>query len=141
MHAALRLLTRREYSEQELSQRLLKTYAQDEVNEVIAACKAQRLLSDERFVESRLRHRISQGYGPRFIQQDLSQHGICQELIATHLTEDDDFWVDNAHRLLQKKYRDFNAAAKMKAQRYLYQRGFSGSQIQAALRQVLTVKE
>jgi regulatory protein len=138
---ALRFLTRREYSEQELKQRLAKTYTVDEVNAAITWCKTQGFLSNERFIESRIRHRIQQAYGPRFIAQDLSLHGIEAELIASHLIDEDDFWIEQASQVLAKKYRSFSADERMRAQRYLYQRGFSGSQIQAAIKQVLTVKE
>ena len=141
MQHALRFLTRREYSEQELRQRLSKIYALDEVDGVIACCKTQGLLSNERFVESRIRHRIAQAYGPRFIEQDLSLHGIEADSINAQLIYDDDFWIEQASRLLAKKYRVLTVDQKIKAQRYLYQRGFSGSQIQAAMRQVLTIKK
>jgi len=141
MQHALRFLTLREYSEQELRQRLCKTYTLDEVDAVITRCKAQGLLSNERFVESRIRHRIQQAYGPRFIQQDLSLHGIEADVINAQLIDDDDFWVEQASRLLAKKYRVLTVDQKLKAQRYLYQRGFSGSQIQTAMRQVLTNKK
>ena len=141
MQMALRILTRREYSEQELRQRLARSNDLDEVDAVIALCKTQGLLSNERFVESRVRHRIAQAYGPRYIVQDLSSHGILADEVTPYLMGDDDFWIEQARRLLEKKYRVFSADERIKAQRYLFQRGFSGGQIQAAIKQVLIVQE
>lgn len=141
MQQALRFLTRREYSEQELRQRLAKIHPFDDIEAAITICKTQGLLSNERFVESRIRHRIEQAYGPRFIAQDLVSQGIEADLIAAYLSDDDEFWIEQAVRLLSKKHRDLSCDKKIKTQRYLYQRGFSGSQIQAAIKQVLTVNE
>jgi len=134
MTQALRLLTRREYSQAELSERLLKDFSAEDVEETLQWCTEKKLLSDERFLESRVRHRIYQGYGPRWIEQDLRTHGLLSELIQEHLAQDAEFWIEQAFKLLLKKYKKLTSPSqKIKLQGYLYQRGFLSEHIRSAL--------
>ncbi|HBB53562.1 MAG TPA: hypothetical protein DCZ80_06640 [Legionellales bacterium] len=135
MNAALSFLARREYSQKELSERLCRQYPKEEVDEVIATCVQKRLLSDERFVESRIRHRIQQGYGPKWIEQDLRHHGIEHDLIMTHLPDDENFWTEQAYRLIEKKNQNTDKDIQ-KLQRFLYQKGYSQRYISQALKRM-----
>lgn len=137
MHAALNLLARREYSQKELKQRLMTQFPLTDVEEVIAQCLRQRLLSDERFVESRIRHRIQQGYGPNWIVQELHQCGIDRELIENHLPQDEDYWAEQALRVIQKKW-DHIESQLPKIQRYMFQKGYRTSHIRQALNMMNT---
>jgi regulatory protein len=133
MNAALGFLARREYSQKELTERLSRQFPKDEVQQVIAECVQKRLLSDERFVESRIRHRIQQGYGPRWIEQDLRHHGIENDLIIAHLPDDENFWIEQAYRLIEKKNQKMDKDLQ-KLQRFLYQKGYSQRYISQALK-------
>lgn len=135
MQAALGFLARREYSQKELTQRLMKQYPESEVIAVISECINRGYLSDERFVESRIRHRVQQGYGPLWIQQDLRHDGIEADLIETYLSYDEVFWVEQACQLIQKKFgnKESNLA---KLQRYMYQKGYESSHIRQALQMI-----
>lgn len=124
MNAALCLLARREYSQKELTERLNRQFPPEEVKQVIAECLQKHLLSDKRFVESRIRHRIQQGYGPKWIEQDLRHHGIESELIFAFLPDDENFWIEQAHRLIEKKTQKTEKDIQ-KLQRFLYQKGYS----------------
>ena len=63
MDSALDLLTRREHSAKELSDKLKrKGHSQEEINEVLESCQRMDLQSDQRFVEAYIRYRIRQGY-------------------------------------------------------------------------------
>jgi regulatory protein len=137
MTAALRLLTRREYSRQELSHRLSQQFDANEVVAVVDECIRLNLLSEDRFVESRVRHRIGQGYGPERIKYDLRQHGIEDDSVHAHLEEDELFWIQQAEQLILKKYgnKDIDTQ-KLKIQRYLYQRGYSMRVIHQALKNI-----
>lgn len=137
MHAALNLLARREYSQKELKQRLMTKFPQTDVEEVIAQCLRQRLLSDERFVESRIRHRVQQGYGPNWIEQELYQCGIDRELIENFLPQDEDYWVEQALRIIQKKW-SHQESQLPKIQRYMFQKGYRTSHIRQALNMMIT---
>lgn len=133
LDAALLLLARREYSAKELASILLNKYESEEVATVITRCLEAGYLSNERFTESRIRHRIQQGYGPLWIQQELRRSGIDNELIDSYLSKEDDFWAERASQIIEKKFsnktNDF-----LKMQRYMYQKGFLAEHIQQALR-------
>lgn len=137
MHAALNLLARREYSQKELKQRLMSRFPLADVEEVIAQCIKQRLLSDERFVESRIRHRVQQGYGPNWILQELQQYGIDTELIENYLPQDEDYWIEQALRVIQKKWGGQENLIP-KIQRYMFQKGYRTSHIRQALNMMKT---
>lgn len=133
MNLALCLLARREYSQKELTERLNRQFPPDEVQEVITHCIQKRLLSDERFVESRIRHRIEQGYGPKWIEQDLRYHGIASEMISAYLPDDENFWIEQALHLIEKKTPK-TAKDIQKLQRFLYQKGYSQRYIIQAIK-------
>ena len=139
MEMALRLLTRREHSQQELTQKLLRKFSEEEVAPVISKCCQQGLVDNQRFLESRIRHRVQQGYGPEWIKQDLYPHQIEEELLSQFMNFDEGFWVEQATNLVIRKYktRDVNAE-KPKIQRYLYQRGYSVAVIQQAMKTIFS---
>jgi regulatory protein len=140
MQAALRFLTRREYSRHELSQKLRQQFSESEVCEVIEECCRNRLLSDVRFVESRVRHRVQQGYGPLWIKQDLRLHQLDDDLLRNAMDYDESFWIEKAQELVVKKYGTLDIKQHMpKIQRYLYQRGYSAAVIQQALKRVFVI--
>ncbi len=140
MDAALRLLMRREYSCHELRQKLRLQFSATEVDEVIEDCRRRHLVNDVRFVESRIRHRTQQGYGPAWIKQDLRVHQLDNELIENALEHEEAFWINQAKELVLKKYRTLDIKQNMpKIQRYLYQRGYSTAVIQQAIKRVLFI--
>lgn len=137
MQAALRLLTRREYSQHELRQKLLQQFSLEEVDAVLDDLNKRQLLSDNRFLESKIRHRLQQGYGPLRIHQDLRQHQVNEDIISQHMDFDEQFWVNQAIAVIHKKFGQLNLITiKIKIQRYLYQKGYSVSIIQQALREI-----
>lgn len=137
MQLALDYLARRDYSSYELGQKLMQRFAQAEVEQVLAACIRQGLLCEQRFVESRVRHRLQQGYGPLWITQELRQHGIVEDLITEALPQTAEEWFAQIHRLVHKKFKQLNLnTQKDKIRRYLYQKGYPFSLIQQALTQI-----
>ena len=90
--------------------------------------QAQGLLSDERFVESRVRVRAS-GLGARRIQAELARHGL--KLSAQPLQQLRDSELQRAAQLWQRKYgtpaQDLRERARQ--MRFLAGRGFSGDVI------------
>jgi len=135
MQIALQYLGRREYSRHELGQKLIKCFAQAEVELVLAQCAEQGFLCQQRFTASRVRHRLQQGYGPMWIAQELQEHRVDDEIIAHALSAVN--WLDQIHGVLHKKFKQLNLnTQKDKIRRYLYQKGYPFSLIQQALRQV-----
>ncbi len=135
--AAMRLLTRREHSCQELKQKLQhKGFDAALVEKVTDQLQQEGLLSDARFAESYLRSRFNKGYGPIRIQQELKQRGAGEEIISATVIEDDPDWFELARRVREKRFGKAlpgSLPERMKQQRFLQYRGFNQQQLKYAL--------
>jgi regulatory protein len=102
------------------------------VERLLDTLQAQGLLSDARFVESRVRARAP-GMGTRRIEMELAQHGL--ELGVQPLQQLRDSELQRAHRLWQRKFggpaEDNRGRARQ--MRFLAGRGFSGEVIRRVL--------
>ena len=131
---ALKYLTRREYSAQELQQRLvLKGFDSELVKAQIEELGQQGLQSDSRFAENYMRFRREKGFGPIRIQQELQQRGVSQDLIELHTNVNDPQWLDYLKKVRDKRFGDSQPQdLKQRSQqvRYLLYRGFSQNQIE-----------
>lgn len=130
---ALNLLTRREHTAAELTQKLkMRGFAADEIEAEIERLSAVELLSDQRFAASYLEARLARGYGPLKIVFELKNKGITEEA-SNNLVKSiaSDVWENSLRELYQKKFpqkiRDF--ADKARRMRFLLSRGFTKSQI------------
>jgi len=127
--AAMRLLTRREHSSQELKQKLIyKGFNSTLVDNLLRDLRQEGLLSDKRFAESYMRSRISRGYGPVRIKQELRLRGTSEEIIEATVVEGDEQWLELARNVRQKKFGPSspqNLKDKLKQQQFLQYRGFS----------------
>ena len=133
---ALRYLSAREHSRLELARKLVR-YAQesDDVEALLDALEAAKLLSQARFSES-LVHRRAARFGNNRILSELQSHGIDADAldgIKAGLTEDE---TARASEVWRKKFGRpaADAAERAKQMRFLQQRGFSHRAIQAAMR-------
>ena len=137
--AAMRLLAVREHSQQELHRKLVqKGHPAELVTDVIRELGAQRLQSDERFVESFISSKRARGQGPKRIQLELQQHNIPVEMTETHLDIQNPDWQRCAEEVRRKKFgadipEDY--PARMKQAKFLEYRGFTHQQIFAILRE------
>lgn len=140
---AVHLLSLREHGSKDLEQKLKQTFPQTEnlpglIDFVIAVCRENNWLSDERFIESYIRQATEKGHGPYKIRQALSLKTTAEDLISAYLDLDDDEWVDIAQAVLIKKYGDASrpqqAKELAKRMRFLQSRGFSQTQINRALK-------
>lgn len=146
---ALRWLAQREQSETELRRKLQRlavtvaepldepevlARAQGVIDELITWLRERHYLSEQRFIESRLRSRQAR-YGAQRIQQELSQHGLSlgeserEQLAQTEL--------QRAHAVWSRKFGPeppTDAAARASQGRFLMQRGFAGEVIRRVLR-------
>lgn len=131
--AAMDLLARREHTRRELTEKLLKRFPHtDIVDEQLNRLSTEGLLSDERFVESFVNYRSGSGKGPLRIVQELKQKGVDQALIDVYVDMKDACWLDQAKRVLVKKFGDTAAnspAEKAKRARFLQYRGFTSEQV------------
>lgn len=146
---ALGWLAQREQSRSELRRKLLRAARQaqadiaaeaapagdaiaEQVERLLDALQAQGLLSDERFVESRVRLRAA-GLGTRRIQMELARHGL--KLPAQPLQQLRDSECERAAQLWQRKFgaAALDARERARQMRFLAGRGFSGEVIRRVL--------
>jgi len=133
---ALRYLSAREHSRQELARKLSR-YAQegDDIDALLDTLEAAKFLSEERFSESLVNRRAAR-FGNSRILQELKSHGIAADSltdIKANLEQDE---AKRAREVWVRKFgtppQDANERAKQ--MRFLMQRGFSSRAIQKAMR-------
>lgn len=138
-HTAIDLLTRREHSRQELSQKLkAQGFSVDEIDFVLDQLIRENLQSDARYAELYIVHRRQKGYGPLRIRQELRERGIVRDLIEQYLHEEDEEWFVMAKKSQQKKFgsvipKYFREQAKQ--MRYLQYCGFNQQHIQSIFKE------
>lgn len=137
----LQFLAKRDYSERELIQKLMLYFPEQdsEILEAIEKLKASSYLDNERFLESRVRHRLQQGYGQIKILAELSQlHGFSKAEVLNHLREEPQAQNSSLGSLIAKKfphYQEMDFKEKNKAIQFCLRRGFTLDQIKRLLAQ------
>ncbi len=112
--------------------------AAERVDAVLAWLEAHSYLSQQRFVESRLRTR-SERYGNLRIRQELAQHGVSLPAEAESSLRESE--LDRARSVWQRKFAragvagESGPAAAAKQARFLTSRGFSAEVIRKVLRE------
>ncbi len=126
---ALRLLARREHSEHELRQKLLRRkFPLDEIKQVIKELASQNWQSDTRFAQAYFNSRVQQGFGPVKIAYELRQRGIANDLINQVIMRDEAFWQEQLDWVWDKKYSTREEASPQQI-RFLLSRGFTQEHI------------
>lgn len=140
---ALRYLSAREHSRQELMRKLSR-YAQesDDLEALLDGLEAANLLSQSRFSES-LVHRRAARFGNNRILSELQSHGIegdALHQIKINLAQDE---VARAAEVWRRKFGRvaIDVIERAKQMRFLQQRGFSHRAIQAASRNMQDAEE
>ncbi len=132
---ALQMLTRRDHSRAELKLKLaLKAGCAEDVEAVLDALQAERLLSDSRYASQRATARGAR-YGDARLRLELRQHGLGDDDIAAALTSAGDE-VARCRSVWEKKFgaQPETAEEKAKQMRFLQYRGFSGEAIRRVMR-------
>ena len=135
---ALQWLTRREHSRFELQQKLLQKGCAPEIAEqALARLASERLLNDERFVESFIASRRRRGIGPVRVRRELEQKGISADTIELQLDPAERGWLELLQELRRKRFGSNppkSYAERAKQARFLQYRGFTMDQIQQILK-------
>ena len=129
---ALDIISRREHSQKELSDKLIKKFNLPEpVESVIHGLLEKNLLNDYRYSESYVVARKRKGFGPKKIGYELVSRGI-NENIASEVIDAEGGWNEAALKAFNKKFKagigeDFKEQNKQKV--FLQNRGFSFQEI------------
>jgi regulatory protein len=136
---ALNWLSRRDYSEAQLKQRLARQGGEAvDIANVILWCKSEGYLDQQRFIEMLVRSRVNKGYGLNYIVQECRQQHIEREQVQQCTAALNIDWFAQAQQQYQKKYGQTVVTEykdKLKRMAYLQRRGFSSEQIQFAINQ------
>jgi regulatory protein len=133
----MQYLARREHSRRELHDKLLKKGCDEATAaETVKRLEQDRLVSDDRFMESLIQARRSRGYGPLRIQKELQEKGVTAEAIERWLDISGGEWLEDIRRVQRKKFgarlpKSYPERARQA--RFLQYRGFTYDQIQKVL--------
>jgi regulatory protein len=136
--AAVRLLSRREHSTEELKRKLAaKGYPEASVATVLDKLSHKKWVSDERFAANYVHHHARRGQGPVRIRAELRQQGVADSEIQTQIAGGEQDWNGIAAEVRRRKFGaelPRTAAERAKQARFLQYRGFNSDQIRAALK-------
>jgi regulatory protein len=102
---------------------------------VVEQLQSERLVSDERFIETAISSLRRRGRGPLRVRQALQRKGIPAEAVDRSLGGGEE-WLEVLREVIRKKFgnrppKDY--AERAKRARFLQGRGFSFDQIQRVL--------
>jgi len=131
---AIRYLSYREHAISEMRAKLLKKFdSVFVIDQVLAFLLDEDLLSEERYAESYIRVRVSKGYGPEHIRNELSYKGISKSVIRQSFDLNEIDWDQEIRKVWAKKYQKISVESQVqdraKQWRFLLYRGFSRDQI------------
>ncbi len=135
---AMDLLSRREHSTYELTQKLInRDFDLDEIEAALDRLQQENLQSDSRFIESIVDYRVNAGFGPFKILYELRQKGISTERAEDYLSGLSVEWEPLMVVQRSKKYGPdlpVDYKEKMKQARFLQNRGFSPESVMRLFR-------
>jgi len=135
---AMDLLSRREHSAYQLTQKLKKrNFDIDAIETALDQLQRENLQSDSRFIESIVNSRVNAGFGPVKIKYELRQKGISMERVDDYMSGLPVKWEQLMVAQRSKKFGQYipaNYREKMKQARYLQNRGFSPESVMRLFR-------
>ena len=132
----MRLLARREYSEQEIRRKLGGEYPSTILAAVIEHCRALDWLNEARMMAVFIRSRANRGYGPIRVMQELRFKGLSAEPIKLALEACEIDWFAMAKQQAVRKVSEpaiLDRVARGKLLAFLQRRGFTSEQARYAL--------
>lgn len=137
---AVKLLTRKDYSEYELRQKLKSRCSQSDADEIILRLQENRYQSDERCAEMLVRHYSGNGYGRMKIYFEAGQKKLSKATVDNILEEMDLDWVGVAVELILRRVSEVDKAdyqEKKKIIAFLIRRGYSVDEAVKALKKAV----
>ena len=140
-YSALRILTGRDHSKYELSQKLKQRgFTREDIEKAVSECERFDYINDERTSRVYIRQRILKGYGVKRIRHEMKKKGLRGKRIQNILSEivSDADEQEGADRILKKNIKRFERESDLKKRRdkiykFLYARGFSQETIRKLL--------
>ncbi len=132
---ALRLLARREHSRAELGRKLAAhARPEDDLESLLEDLSRRRLVSDERYAESRV-HSLSSKFGAARIAHELRAKGLDKELAERASGPARSTEIERAREVWRRKFRlaPRTREERAKQMRFLQSRGFSFDAIRAVV--------
>lgn len=132
----LKLLGRREYSTEEMKNKLAVKFGENVAIEAVEHLVNDNSLSDMRYACMVVRHFVMNLSGPKKIMFFLKQKGVPEEIIGEAIDEENVNFTELAVKALHSHYDSVSKLEKTernKAVAFLYRRGFVGDDIQQAL--------
>ena len=129
---ALDIISRREYSEKEIRDKLYKKFNDHKVSELVITSLIEKgLVNDHRFAEMYIIARKRKGFGPKKIAYELLAKGVSDDISSQALNEEGG-WRIAALNAFNKKYKNgiadnFKEMNKQKI--FLQNRGFTFEEI------------
>jgi len=125
----MNLLAQRDHSVRELRSRLMRRFPDAaSVDGQLSRLIEERLQSDVRFAASYARQRISRGYGPLRLREELRERGVSEADVTAALAELDIDWFAVAAEVLHKKFGKHDVIdlkEKARRARFMQYRGFA----------------
>lgn len=137
---AVKLLTRKDYSEYELRQKLKSRCSQSDADEIILRLQENRYQSDERCAEMLVRHYLGNGYGRMKIYFEACQKKLSRATVDNILDEMNPDWVGVAVELIFRRVSEIDKAdyqEKKKIIAFLVRRGYSVDEAVKALKKAV----
>lgn len=133
---SIRYLSLREHSRLELEQKLLqKQFSESDIAAELDFLIKKDLQSDERFAHAYVRARKQAGFGPKRIEMELRERGICEKLISDSVDVNSPEWQQNLIAVWKRQFPEpaKNQNEKAKQFRFLLQRGYHSADIRKIL--------
>lgn len=134
---AIGLLARRDFASRELQGRLADAgYEPEAAAAAVTELEEDRLVDDERYVESAVASRIARGQGPIRIALELKRVGVAPALVERAVEAKSPEWGARAVELRRRRFgREVPQGPKERARqiRFLLYRGFTMDHVRSAL--------
>lgn len=132
-HTSMKMLSAREHSAYELTQKLAKRgFSGSTIEALLQDLQQSGYQSDERFAEQYARQRLNKGYGPLSIRAKLAERGIDASLASDALDGLSVDWLEHATEVIGRKFsaediKSTETKIESRIARFLQSRGFSSS--------------
>ena len=130
LNYALKLLDRKDYTEKELENKLIKKFgdeSREEIETVLSYLKEKGFLDDRRYCENYVYFRLKRGYGKRRVEYELKNKGLDEGIIKDALEETDEQIED----VFLKRLKQLKGKKRKRAKLYefMIRRGFESDRI------------